>query len=98
MGKARCRFSGQPSHHTFVDLGMSPLANSYLRAEQLNQAEKFYPLHTYIAEDTLLVQILPWNLKEEIMEQMAFIGEWGGQCVVPIPEVQVFAAKTLALV
>jgi hypothetical protein len=47
MGKAYCRFSGQPLHHTFVDLGMSPLANSYLTAEHLNQAEKFYPLHAY---------------------------------------------------
>jgi hypothetical protein len=33
---------------------------------------------------------LPWNLKEEIMEQMAFIGEWGGQFVVPIPEVKIY--------
>jgi hypothetical protein len=33
--------------------------------------------------------ILPWNLKEEIMNQMAYIREWGGQFVVPIPEVRV---------
>jgi SAM-dependent methyltransferase len=35
------------------------------------------------------VLILPWNLKDEIMEQMAFIREWGGKFVVPIPEVRV---------
>ena len=33
------------------------------------------------------VVILPWNLKDEIMEQMAYIREWGGKFVVPIPEV-----------
>jgi hypothetical protein len=33
---------------------------------------------------------LPWNLKDEIMKQMAYIREWGGQFVVPIPEVQVY--------
>ena len=33
--------------------------------------------------------ILPWNLKDEIMKQNAFIREWGGQFVVPIPEVRV---------
>ena len=33
--------------------------------------------------------ILPWNLKDELMEQNAFIREWGGQFVVPIPEVKV---------
>src|SRR5260221_372316 len=34
--------------------------------------------------------ILPWNLREEIMAQMAFIRGWGGQFVVPIPEVRVY--------
>ena len=34
--------------------------------------------------------ILPWNLKDEVMEQMAFIREWGGRFVVPIPEVRVY--------
>lgn len=34
--------------------------------------------------------ILPWNLKDEIISQMAYIREWGGQFVVPIPEVQIF--------
>jgi hypothetical protein len=34
--------------------------------------------------------ILPWNLKEEIMEQMAYIREWGGRFVVPIPTLHVF--------
>ena len=36
------------------------------------------------------VLILPWNLKEEIMEQLAYIREWGGRFVVPIPETRVY--------
>ncbi len=36
------------------------------------------------------VLILPWNLKNEIAEQMSVIREWGGQFVVPIPKVEVF--------
>ena len=40
------------------------------------------------APDYLL--ILPWNLKTEIMEQMSYIRCWGGQFIVPIPEVQIF--------
>jgi 2-polyprenyl-3-methyl-5-hydroxy-6-metoxy-1,4-benzoquinol methylase len=38
------------------------------------------------------VLILPWNIKDEIMEQMSFIREWGGQFVVPIPTVKVYPA------
>ena len=34
--------------------------------------------------------ILPWNIKDEIMEQMACIREWGGQFLVLIPEVNVY--------
>jgi glycerol-3-phosphate dehydrogenase len=36
------------------------------------------------------VFILPWNLKDEIMEQVSYIREWGGQFVVPIPEATVY--------
>jgi len=34
--------------------------------------------------------VLPWNLKEEVMEQMSDIRKWGGKFVIPIPRVQVF--------
>ena len=34
--------------------------------------------------------ILAWNLREEIMEQMAYIREWGGRFAVPIPEVRIY--------
>ncbi|MCW5315424.1 methyltransferase domain-containing protein [Nostoc sp. KVJ3] len=37
------------------------------------------------------VLILPWNLKNEIMTQMAYIRDWGGQFVVPIPEVNIYS-------
>lgn len=39
------------------------------------------------------VLILPWNIKEEIINQASYIGEWGGRFVVPIPKVTVFDAK-----
>ncbi|NOU10466.1 MAG: class I SAM-dependent methyltransferase [Nitrospira sp.] len=38
------------------------------------------------------VFILPWNFRDEIMQQMTFIREWGGQFVVPIPEVRVITS------
>jgi hypothetical protein len=36
-----------------------------------------------------LVLILPWNLKDEIAAQLSYIREWGGRCVVPIPEMKI---------
>ena len=54
---ANCRFCGNQLKHTLADLGMSPIANDYLNAEQLNRAEKFYPLHAYVCDKCLLVQL-----------------------------------------
>jgi hypothetical protein len=45
----------------------------------------------YIAETRPdYVLILPWNLRDEIMGQLAYIREWGARFVVPIPRLQVF--------
>ncbi|ELR71645.1 Methyltransferase [Fulvivirga imtechensis AK7] len=43
------------------------------------------------------VFILPWNLKEEIMENFSFIGEWGGKFVVPIPELRVYDPRAVEM-
>jgi len=37
------------------------------------------------------ILILPWNIKDEIIEQMSHVREWGGKFVVPIPRVEVMA-------
>lgn len=53
----RCRFCRAALQHTFVDLGVSPLANSYLTADRLEMMEPFYPLHVYVCDRCLLVQL-----------------------------------------
>src|SRR5438105_4059365 len=50
-----CRFCGG-SLAELVDLGMSPLCESYLAKEQLNSMEPFYPLAAYICRDCLLAR------------------------------------------
>jgi 2-polyprenyl-3-methyl-5-hydroxy-6-metoxy-1,4-benzoquinol methylase len=52
-----CRLCGTALHRTFVDLGSSPLANSYLEPAQLHAAEEFYRLRAYVCEQCLLVQV-----------------------------------------
>ena len=36
------------------------------------------------------VLILPWNLKDEVMEQLSHIRNWGAQFIVPIPELKIY--------
>jgi len=55
--KRRCRFCRTPLEKTFADLGVSPLANSYLQAADLQKMERFYPLHVYVCPSCFLVQI-----------------------------------------
>ncbi|MFO1489659.1 MAG: class I SAM-dependent methyltransferase [Kiritimatiellia bacterium] len=54
---ACCRFCNQPLRTSFADLGMSPFANSYVPVAQADRAEKFYPLHAWVCESCLLVQL-----------------------------------------
>ncbi len=52
----KCRFCQTPLSQTFVDLGVSPVANDYLKEAQFKD-EKFYPLHTYVCNSCFLVQL-----------------------------------------
>jgi SAM-dependent methyltransferase len=52
-----CRLCGVELRRVFIDLGMSPLSNAYLRAEQLHRMEPFYPLRVYVCQGCLLVQL-----------------------------------------
>ena len=52
-----CLSCGAALRRTFVDLGMSPLCESYLSSEELNRMEPFYPLHVYVCESCFLVQL-----------------------------------------
>ena len=66
MNDKKCQFCQNPLSHTFVNLGMSPLSNGFLKSEQLNKAEKFYPLHTYVCEKCLLVQLEEFESPDHI--------------------------------
>jgi SAM-dependent methyltransferase len=52
-----CRSCGTRLEHTFVDLGCSPVANDFIRADFLSEMEPFYPLCVYICQRCLLVQL-----------------------------------------
>ena len=73
---ASCRSCGATLRHTFVNLGMSPLANSYVKAEQLNQMEPFYPLHAYVCAECFLVQLESVTMPEDIFSDYAYFSSY----------------------
>jgi SAM-dependent methyltransferase len=54
---SKCRFCHKPLTRSFVDLGLQPLANSYVSMEKAGQPEPRYPLHARVCENCLLVQV-----------------------------------------
>lgn len=76
MHLINCRFCETPLRHTFADLGMSPLANSYLKPEDLQQMEPFYPLHVYVCENCYLVQLLEFQSPEKIFRDYAYFSSY----------------------
>src|SRR4030067_985723 len=74
--QGRCRFCGAALSHTFVNLGMSPLCESYRNVEQLNQMEPFYPLHVYVCSDCFLVQLDEFVPPEEIFTEYAYFSSY----------------------
>ncbi len=74
--KTPCRFCGHPLEHSFCDLGMTPLSNSYLTNEQLEKGEAFYPLHAYVCSNCFLVQVKEYELPENIFGDYAYFSSY----------------------
>ena len=72
----KCRFCGHSLIYTFVDLGVSPLANSYLKADQINQMEPFFPLRAYVCDQCYLVQLPVFQSSKEIFSDYAYFSSF----------------------
>ena len=76
-----CRFCKAPLRHTFVDLGMSPLCESYVAQDQLDQMEPFYPLHVYVCGECFLVQLQAYVSAEHIFNEYAYFSSYSDSWV-----------------
>lgn len=79
MTQGKCRFCAAPLQHTFVDLGMSPLSNAYVSAEQANRMEPFYPLHAFVCDTCFLVQLEEFETPEQIFGDYAYFSSYSDQ-------------------
>ncbi len=81
MSVAKCRLCAAALKESFVDLGMSPLCESFLSAERLDSAETFYPLHVRICSNCLLVQLPAYVSGEEIFSDYAYFSSYSDSWV-----------------
>jgi SAM-dependent methyltransferase len=62
----KCRFCGHELTYVFIDLVAAPPSNSFLKADQINAAETYYPLKVYVCDSCFLVQVDEYKQCEEI--------------------------------
>src|SRR3989337_2686049 len=76
QGHGGCRFCGAQLDQVFLDLGLSTLANSYLKAEELGREEERFPLSVYVCGECLLVQLEEWESPENIFGDYAYFSSY----------------------
>ena len=81
MNAVSCRLCEEPLTETFVDLGMSPLCESYVPARALDGPETFYPLHVRVCSACLLVQLPAYVPGEDIFSDYAYFSSYSDSWV-----------------
>src|ERR1700749_657039 len=71
-----CHFCGAELERTFVDLGLSPLCETYPSATDLNGGEMYYPLHVYVCGKCFLVQLEEYESAENIFSDYAYFSSY----------------------
>jgi SAM-dependent methyltransferase len=74
--KMKCRFCNAELKNTFLDLGKSPLANSYLKKDDMNKKEIFYPLRVFVCSKCFLVQLDEFESPKNIFSEYAYFSSF----------------------
>ena len=78
---SECRFCHKPLTRSFVDLGLQPLANSYVPMAKAGQPEARYPLHARVCDSCLLVQVDHDVPAEAIFSEYAYFSSYATRWV-----------------
>ncbi len=71
-----CRLCAAPLRHSFADLGMSPLCESFRKPCELDAMEPYFPLHVLVCEECLLVQLQEYVSPEHIFREYAYFSSY----------------------
>lgn len=92
-----CRFCAAPLPAPFLDLGMSPLANSYVPADALDRMEPFYPLQVRHCDQCHLVQLDAFESPQAIFEDYAYFSSYSASWLEHARRYAEMAASRLGL-
>ncbi len=92
-----CRLCGTKVQHSFVDLGMSPLCESFLKAGELDAMEPFFPLHALVCGECFLVQLKEYVSREHIFREYAYFSSYSTSWVAHAKAYCEMIAKRLGL-
>jgi hypothetical protein len=81
LGHASCRLCGARVQTTFVDLGMSPLCESFVPPERFDAMEPFFPLHARVCDGCRLVQLAAFVSPDEIFREYAYFSSYSASWV-----------------
>ncbi len=71
-----CRFCATSLKHEFVNLGLSPISNAFIKPDQLDQDEPFYPLHAFVCSECFLVQLEEFESPDEIFSDYVYFSSY----------------------
>ncbi len=74
--KASCRICGSDTDKIFVDLGMSPLCESFRTHDQLDSMEPYYPLKAFVCGSCFLVQLREYVSPTNIFQEYAYFSSY----------------------
>jgi SAM-dependent methyltransferase len=94
---APCRLCGARLRHSFIDLGMSPLCESFLKPGELDAMEPFFPLHALVCGECFLVQLKQYVSPEHIFREYAYFSSFSTSWVAHAKAYCEMIAKRLRL-
>ena len=71
-----CRFCATPLEHDFIDLGMSPVSNSFVKPDRVDEPEPFYPLHAFVCSNCFLVQLEEFETADQIFSDYVYFSSY----------------------
>ncbi len=82
MDNKHCRFCGKKLVNTFVDLGLSPIANEYVQEKDLDKGQYYYPLNVKVCHSCFLTQTLIYQKPETIFTNYKYFSSFSNSWLV----------------